>query len=85
MKKLNIKRKYDDKNRLIYELVDVAERITRYDDNNNIISFFRIDKEGNKLLCVCNFSSVTQYNYKLGVPNRGNYTQVFSIYIIIVL
>lgn len=48
------------------------------DDNNNIISFFRIDKEGNKLLCVCNFSSVTQYNYKLGVPNRGNYTQVFS-------
>lgn len=48
------------------------------DDSNNIISFFRIDKKGNKLLCVCNFSSVTQYNYKLGVPNKGNYTQIFS-------
>ncbi len=48
------------------------------DDNNNIISFFRIDSKKNKLLCVCNFSSVTQYNYKIGVPNRGNYTQVFS-------
>ena len=48
------------------------------DDNNNIISFFRIDKKGNKLLCVCNFSSVLQPDYKLGVPNRGNYVQVFS-------
>lgn len=48
------------------------------DCNNNIISFFRIDKKGNKLLCVCNFSSVRQPDYKLGVPNRGNYTQVFS-------
>lgn len=35
--KLNIKRKYDDKNRLIYELVDTNEKITKYDENNNII------------------------------------------------
>ena len=49
------------------------------DDNiNNVLAFFRRDKDGNMLLCVSNFSSVFHPNYKIGVPNRGNYTEVFS-------
>ena len=48
------------------------------DDNNNIISFFRKDKDGNSILAVSNFSSVPQQNYKIGVPNRGVYEEIFS-------
>lgn len=37
MKKSNIIRKYDSKNRLVYELVDnTNEIIIKYDENNNI-------------------------------------------------
>ena len=49
------------------------------DDNiNNVIAFFRHDKDGNSLLSVSNFSSVKQENYKIGVPRSGVYTEVFS-------
>ena len=49
------------------------------DDNiNNVIAFFRQDKDGNSLLSVSNFSSVKQENYKIGVPRSGVYTEVFS-------
>jgi 1,4-alpha-glucan branching enzyme len=48
------------------------------DSSNNIISFFRIDKNGNNMLIVCNFSSNIQYNYSIGVPEKGVYTEVFS-------
>ncbi len=45
---------------------------------NNVYAFWRIDQKGNKLLSVFNFSSNRYENYKLGVPNRGNYLEVFS-------
>ena len=49
------------------------------DDNiNNVLAFFRRDKEGNMVLAVSNFSSVYHEDYKIGVPNRGTYTEVFS-------
>ncbi len=48
------------------------------DDSNNIISFFRKDKKGNLLLAVSNFSGKVQENYKIGVPRRGVYEEVFS-------
>ena len=49
------------------------------DDNiNNVIAFFRHDKDGNSLLSVSNFSSVKQENYKIGMPRSGVYTEVFS-------
>ena len=37
-----------------------------------------MDEGGNKLLIICNFSANTQKNYKIGVPNKGNYTEIFS-------
>lgn len=48
------------------------------DASNNVYAFFRIDKKGNKLLTVCNFSSNRYEGYKIGVPARGVYKQIFS-------
>jgi len=48
------------------------------DDNNNVISFFRKDKKGNSILSISNFSKVSQKNYKIGVPKRGVYEEIFS-------
>ena len=35
------------------------------DENHNVISFFRIDKEGNRILAVSNFSNAKYSNYKI--------------------
>jgi len=48
------------------------------DENNNVISFYRLDKNGNKILVVCNFSSVTHKDYKIGVKDKGSYKEIFS-------
>ncbi len=48
------------------------------DSRNNVLAFMRVDDAGNKMLVACNFSSLTQTDYKIGVPNRGYYTEVFS-------
>ncbi len=44
----------------------------------NVISFLRRDKKGNEVIVVCNFSSVTRTDYRIGVPRRGKYDEVFS-------
>ena len=48
------------------------------DSTNNVLAFFRRDKAGNLLLSVSNFSSVCYTDYKIGVPRRGVYREVFS-------
>lgn len=48
------------------------------DNTNNVIAFQRFDTDGNSVLCVSNFSSVKQENYKIGVKSQGIYTEVFS-------
>lgn len=50
-----------------------------HDDNSqSIISFRRMDDEGNELIIVCNFIGNSHKNYKIGVPTAGQYKQVFS-------
>ena len=44
----------------------------------SIISFRRIDNDGNEIIVVCNFVPVARDNYKIGVPYEGTYEQVFS-------
>lgn len=46
--------------------------------DQNVISFMRMDKKGNELITVCNFSSLTLEDYNIGVPRRGKYTEIFS-------
>ena len=48
------------------------------DYEKSIVSFRRIDKNGNELVVVCNFCPVERTNYRIGVPYEGKYTQVFS-------
>ncbi len=55
-----------------FEWADVDDAI------NNVLAFFRRDKEGNMVLAASNFSSVHYTDYKIGVPSRGNYTEVFT-------
>ncbi len=43
-----------------------------------IISFIRRDLSGNELICVCNFVPVLREKYRIGVPRRGSYREVFS-------
>jgi len=48
------------------------------DAKQNIVVFARIDKEGNRLIAVCNFSLVARENYSFGVPQSGVYEEVFT-------
>jgi 1,4-alpha-glucan branching enzyme len=42
------------------------------DCTNNVISFNRYDKDGNCLMCICNFSGIEQPNYTIG-QHEGKY------------
>lgn len=52
--------------------------ISNDDYKQSIIAFRRIDDSGNELICVCNFSNVSQENYRIGAPFEGEYSEVFS-------
>jgi 1,4-alpha-glucan branching enzyme len=50
-----------------------------HDDNSqSIISFRRIDEDGDEVIVVCNFIGNYHENYAIGVPNSGIYKQIFS-------
>ncbi len=51
--------------------------ISNDDNTQSIISFRRIDKEGNEIVVVCNFVPVKRENYRIGVPKKGSYKAVF--------
>ncbi len=51
--------------------------ISNDDNAQSIISFRRIDKSGNEIICVCNFVPVSRENYRIGVPKNGNYRPIF--------
>jgi len=47
------------------------------DTQNSVIAFERIDKKGNRLLCVFNFSNLTYEHYLIGLE-KGEYKVVLS-------
>ena len=48
------------------------------DNQQNIISFLRYDKEGNSVIAVINFSPVERRDYLIGVPESGRYEVLFN-------
>ena len=47
--------------------------ISADDAAQNVISFVRTDRSGNRILCVCNFAPVERTDYRIGAPERGTY------------
>ncbi len=54
------------------------EWIEANDHEQSAVSFFRRDEEGRPLLAVCNFTPVPRDDYRIGVPEQGNYTVIFD-------
>ena len=48
------------------------------DSSSNVFSFIRTGKDGEKLVCVANFSAVPHHSYKLGLPSAGTWTEALN-------
>ena len=52
--------------------------ISNDDYAQSIISFRRMNKAGDEIICVCNFVPVDRHDYRIGVPVEGSYKKLFS-------
>ena len=52
--------------------------ISNDDYKQSIISFRRIDDNGEEIIAVCNFVPVERKDYRIGVPQKGRYKVVFN-------
>ncbi|MBR5472839.1 MAG: 1,4-alpha-glucan branching protein GlgB [Clostridia bacterium] len=52
--------------------------ISNDDYTQSIISFRRMNKAGDEIICVCNFVPVDRSDYRIGVPVDGSYKKLFS-------
>ena len=48
------------------------------DSDQSVVSFRRIDKNGDEIIAVCNFCPVTRKNYRIGLPCKGDLNCVFT-------
>jgi 1,4-alpha-glucan branching enzyme len=47
--------------------------------DDNVIAFMRISRgNARRLICVCHFSPVVRYGYRIGVPAAGNYREILN-------
>ncbi len=49
-----------------------------HDSDQSSISFVRRARNGNFAIIALNFTPVLRHNYRIGVPNRGQYVEVFN-------
>jgi 1,4-alpha-glucan branching enzyme len=54
------------------------EWIDANDRSGNVLSFLRYGSDGDVLACVANFSAVPHYDYQLGLPVAGPWTEVVN-------
>ena len=52
--------------------------ISENDRDQNIIAFTRTDKKGECIIALINFAPVTRYDYRIGVPEKGEYEEIFN-------
>jgi 1,4-alpha-glucan branching enzyme len=57
---------------------DGFEWIECNDTQNSVISFLRKADNGDFVLVVCNFTPVPHHNYRVGVPEKGFYQEIFN-------
>ena len=49
------------------------------DTENSVISFLRKARDpNNQVVCVCNFTPVPRYGYRIGVPSLGHYRELLN-------
>ena len=49
------------------------------DNDNSAIAFFRTGKdEKDSTVVLCNFTPVVRHSYRIGVPVKGDYVEVFN-------
>ena len=41
------------------------------DNTNSVAAFARMDRAGDTVICICNFTPVARQDYRIGVPERG--------------
>lgn len=57
---------------------DGFEWINCHDNQHSSISMLRRDRQGNVRLAVINFTPVMRAGYRIGVPHKGHYREVFN-------
>ncbi|MFC8304822.1 1,4-alpha-glucan branching protein GlgB [Specibacter sp. NPDC057265] len=48
------------------------------DTKNTVLSFIRLDKAGNPLVCIVNFAGVAYEGYRVGLPAAGAWKEAFN-------
>jgi 1,4-alpha-glucan branching enzyme len=48
------------------------------DSTSNVFSFLRIGKDDSQIACVSNFSAVPRHDYRLGLPEAGEWTEILN-------
>ena len=48
------------------------------DTAQSVISFRRIDKQGNEVVVVCNFTPIQREGYRIGLPIYGDWVELFN-------
>src|SRR6266511_2954047 len=80
--------------RLVRDLNDVASQrpalwqvdsspsgfgwIAANDVDDNALSFIRWSADGHPIVCLCNFSPVPRYDYRVGFPQAGHWAEVLN-------
>ena len=54
------------------------EWIDWHDRDNSVLSWLRRDRDGDFVVCVANFTPVIRYDYRVGVPSEGLYTEMLN-------
>jgi 1,4-alpha-glucan branching enzyme len=55
-----------------FEWIDAGDRA------GNVLSFLRHGADGSVLACVCNFSAMPHYDYRIGLPSAGTWQELIN-------